>query len=128
MLLGYLRTIFKTYYVSNVKPVAGVLLTKPKDLEYESFIMSKYIGLMKHILAIKERRSGSTLDQDMESLQKTDLSFQQRMAIVYRSEKKKILYTIIDLCEYLKSVIDGLKKVTNMKEYHSLYMAKSEVE
>lgn len=51
-----------------MKPVAGVLLTKPKDIEYESFIMSKYIGLMKHILGIKERRSGTNLDQDMEAL------------------------------------------------------------
>lgn len=56
------------------------------------------------------------------------------MAIVYRSEKKKILYTNIDICEYLKTVIDGLKtidgvkKVTTMKEYQSLYMTKSEVE
>lgn len=95
-LLGYLRTIFKNYYIKHVKVGISVLLTKPKDIDYELFIFKKYLGLMQHLIQEKEWRSG-TLEQDLELL-KGDLPYTKRMAVVYRGEKKKILRTQIDLC------------------------------
>ena len=58
-LLGYLRTIFKNYYIKHVKIGISVLLTKPKDVDYELFIFKKYLGLMQHLLQEKEWRSGT---------------------------------------------------------------------
>jgi hypothetical protein len=47
VLLGYLRTIFKAYFQKDIKPTStSVLLTKPKDLDYELFIFKKYEGLI----------------------------------------------------------------------------------
>ena len=57
MLLGYLRTIFKNYFVKVRKPGVSVLLTKPKDLDYEIFIFTKYRELIAHLLEAKEARS-----------------------------------------------------------------------
>jgi hypothetical protein len=52
VLLGYLRTIFKEYYVREVKKTSSlpILLTKPKDLDYELFVFRKYLGLMQYLL------------------------------------------------------------------------------
>jgi len=38
-LLAYLRTIFKNYYSKNHNPKVSVLLTKPKDVDYEIFVL-----------------------------------------------------------------------------------------
>ena len=63
-LLGYLRTIFKTYFLRERKPGVSVLLTKPKDLDYEIFIMQKYQEFCNHLLSKKESRTG-TLEDDL---------------------------------------------------------------
>ena len=110
-LLGYLRTIFKTYFLRERKPGVSVLLTKPKDLDYEIFIMQKYQEFCKHLLSKKESRTG-TLEEDLtlvKNWQELGLSFPRKMAVVYRSEKKKILHTNIDLCGYLLKILKYLK-------------------
>lgn len=134
-LLGYLRTIFKNYYSRMTKSGVTVLLTKPKDLEYELFIFKKYEGLMRHLLTKKEQRSGTTLEEDLALLKgKEDLGYMRRMAVVYRSEKKKILKTQIDLSEYVITVIKGLirKKIfqeqITQEEFHKLCMEKTAIE
>lgn len=38
VLLGYLRTVFKNYYTLKTHKKDGLLLTKPKDIDYEIFI------------------------------------------------------------------------------------------
>ena len=92
-LLGYLRTIFKHYYQRERKPGVSVLLTKPKDLDYEIFIMQKYLGFCRHLLSKKETRTG-TVEEDLiqiKNSQELSLGYTRKMAIVYRCEKKKIL-------------------------------------
>lgn len=53
------------------------------------------------------------------------------MAVVYRSEKKKILHTNIDLCGYIIGIIEWLKsrngKVT-LEEYRERCLEKTEIE
>lgn len=52
------------------------------------------------------------------------------MSVVYRSEKKKILYTNIDLCNYLLSILvhlKGMKRIT-IREFNRLCMEKSFLE
>jgi hypothetical protein len=135
VLLGYLRTIFKDYYQKHLKPSVSVLLTKPKDLDYELFIFRKYEGLMRHLLAKKEARTGTTLEEDLALLSgKEELGYMHRMAIVYRSEKKKILYTNIDLCEFVIRIIKELidRQVRGegitIKEFHSLCKDRTTIE
>lgn len=77
VLLGYLRTIFRTYYqhklisdnFSNYHQVAkenggsGLLLTKPKSIDYEIFIFKRYLGLMEFLKYQKEKNA--SLEQDL---------------------------------------------------------------
>lgn len=84
------------------------MLTKPKDLDYELFIFKKYEGLLAHLLARKEYRSGTTLEEDLQLLRTGGLDYMRRMAIVYRSEKKKILHSNIDLCQYVIRLLRDL--------------------
>ena len=93
-----------------MKPGISVLLTKPRDLDYELYIFKKYRGLLKIILDLKEQKTG-TLLQDLETLKtNSDLPFTIRMSTVYRSEKKKILSSNIDLCDYVIRTITYLKE------------------
>lgn len=69
VLLGYLRTIFRTYYqhklisdnFANYHQVAngssGLLLTKPKSIDYEIFIFKRYLGLMEFLKYQKEKNA-----------------------------------------------------------------------
>lgn len=135
-LLGYLRTIFKTYFLRERKPGVSVLLTKPKDLDYEIFIMQKYQEFCKHLLSKKESRTGA-LEEDLtliKNWQELGLSFPRKMAVVYRSEKKKILHTNIDLCGYLLKILKYLKekkeekKQVKQDEYRKLCLERTDLE
>jgi hypothetical protein len=50
--------------------------------------------------------------------------------VVYRSEKKKILYSNIDLCNYIIKVLQGIKErpKMSMREFISLTMEKTALE
>ncbi len=88
-----------------------MLLTKPKDLDYEIFIMEKYMGFCQRILSKKESRTG-TVEEDLvliKNWQELSLGYTRKMAVVYRCEKKKILHTNIDLCKYLIRILTHLK-------------------
>jgi hypothetical protein len=59
-------------------------------------------------LAKKEARSGATLEEDLHTLKTRtceELGYMQWMATVYRSEKKKILASHIDLCQYVIRIL-----------------------
>ena len=112
------------------------MLTKPKDLDYEIFIMEKYQGFCQRILQKKENRTG-TIEEDLtliKNCQELDLSFTRKMAVVYRCEKKKILHTNIDLCKYLIRILKYLKGKKEVKEgvtqeeYRKLCLEKSDLE
>ena len=113
------------------------LLTKPKDLDYEIFIFKKYEGLMKHILASREKRSGATLEEDLHILKtKTceEVGYMNWMAIVYRSEKKKIVKSNIDLCQFVIKLLlelvgrrDSGTAIT-LADYHKLTMEETAAE
>lgn len=92
-----------------MKPGISVLLTKPKDIDYEIFIFKKYRELVKYMLDKKEKKTGE-LEQDLDTLRdRADLNFCERMSTVYRAEKKKILHSNIDLCDYILNILVTLK-------------------
>ena len=134
VLLGYLRTIFKNYYTHNVRPKVSVLLTKPKDLEYELFIFRKYLALMRHMVTKKERRTGKTLEEDLEAIKSGTLGYMRFMATVYRAEKKKIMHTNADLAQHVISIITKLiesknqEKPMTLAEFTRLCMEPTELE
>ena len=48
----------------------------------------------------------TTLDEDLVILQRTDLTFNQRNAVLYRSGEKKILFTLMFYAEKILPLLD----------------------
>ncbi len=128
-LLAYLRTVFRNYYSKNHNSKVSVLLTKPKDLDYEIFILHKYRGFCQHLVNKKEAKNGK-LEEDLTLLKTNEIGWMRRMSVVYRSEKKKILHTNIDLCNYLISILYHVKGKQNitLREFNKLCFEKSLLE
>ena len=60
-------------------------------------------------------------DQDLK------LSIRQKFAVIYRSERKKIIRSQLDIIRYLRKVLDQSKDVKNFKETYLEPMANENV-
>lgn len=77
----------------------------------------------------KEAKNGK-LEEDLTLLKTNEIGWMRRMSVVYRSEKKKILHTNIDLCNYLISIlylVKGKQNIT-LREFNKLCFEKSFLE
>ena len=74
--------------ISNARKV---LLTRPKNLFYEKYVFTCYMEILTYLKYNLE--SHASLEADLELLAdpNSGMSFERRMALIYRSEKKKIL-------------------------------------
>lgn len=79
----------------DLKP-QQIMLTKPRDLFYEVFTFSFYKNVLEYVKLGMEMKS--SLEKDQELL-KQDMDWNLRMAIVYRSERKKIIRSQLHLIE-----------------------------
>lgn len=77
----------------------------------------------------KEAKNGK-LEEDLTLLKTNEINWMRRMSVVYRSEKKKILHTNIDLCNYLLSILASVKNKQNitLREFNKLCFEKSYLE
>ena len=101
VMLSFLRsTCKKSFFKANrnktYQPGRRILLTRPVNLFYEQYCFSYYLQILTFVQDQMNKKS--TLEQDLEMLQRGEagntelpLTFERRMAVVYRSEKKKIL-------------------------------------
>jgi len=116
VVVSFLRSACKkSFFITNksaqLKPGKRILLTRPVNLFYERYVFSYYLQIVSYVsdqLALV-----STLEQDEELLKRGEpgstepaISFELRMAVVYRLEKKKILRSQINL---VKKVLEVLK-------------------
>ena len=108
VMTGFLRSTCKKSFftLQHAKGQAmfsnRILLTRPQNLKYEQFIFDYYLQILKFIQDQLNRVG--TLEQDLEILKSGEpgsanpsISFELRMAVVYRSEKKKILRSQINV-------------------------------
>ena len=74
-------------------PTSKLLLTEPCSIEFEKYCFKTYEATISYI--IENLNQVSTLEEDLKLLEhnpnRKPLSANFRMAVVYRSEKKKIL-------------------------------------
>jgi hypothetical protein len=105
-LIAYLRTIYKHEFQKTQSKAFNVLLTKPKDIQFEIFVFTKYLELMRN-LSINKEKTG-TLEEDLASLDNRNMTYTKRFGIIYRIEKKKILRSQIDLCEFILSILSKI--------------------
>ena len=110
LLLGYIRSCFKEGFIKeryngNKQAAPNLLLSAAVDLDFEMVCLKRYLEIVEHEREKLERTS--TLEDDIQLLQDSDLSAHaskgsqeshmalqltknQRLALVYRSERKKI--------------------------------------
>lgn len=55
------------------------------------------------------------------------IHYTKRFALIYRSEKKKIIRSNIDICKYILNILHSLKKDPN-QDFKALYLTKTELE
>ena len=77
-------------------------MTRPTILLYEQYVLGYYLSICNYIQSQLNRVA--TLEQDLAMLKVGDpgfpgepLSFEMRMAVVYRAENKKIMRSQINL-------------------------------
>ena len=110
LLLGYIRSCFKEGFIKeryngNKQAAPNLLLSAAVDLDFEMVCLKRYLELIEH--QRDKLEATSTLEDDIQLLQDDDLSAHasqearashmalqltnnQRFALVYRSERKKI--------------------------------------
>ena len=127
-LISYLRIMIKEEYFNINRGITGkgILISQPVDLYYEVHCLEKYQEMLEVVFT--QLQTMSTLDQDMAMLSDPSVSDNTRMAIVYRSERKKILDNQIKLITWLIKVVkdsevlqDMKKKGDNIQDLHKVY-------
>jgi hypothetical protein len=109
MVLAYLRTFLKTVFFKQEQADESnskVLLTKPVNLYFERYVFKYYASILGLIKRAAEK--SSTLAEDTQMLQeKNYTSFEEYMALVYRTERKTIIYSQIHLVNMVQEVLKG---------------------
>ena len=93
-----------------------ILLTRPTNLFYEQYVFSFYLQVLKYIA--DQLNNVSTLEEDLELLERGEpgnphppISFELRMAVTYRAEKKKIIRSQINLIQKVITVLQSIEEV-----------------
>lgn len=92
------------------------MLTRPVSLGFEKYVFNYYLKICGWIQT--QLHTVSTLEQDLELLRSGEpdsanpaIPFELRMAIVYRSEKKKIIISQMNLIKKVLAVLDKAEGV-----------------
>ena len=87
-----------------------LLLSQVTDLKFELECVNSYLGIVKHFKHIKEDTPElTTLEEDLKLLLDSDdqsISWNTRMAVLFRSETKKLLRCQVETCELIKQVLE----------------------
>jgi hypothetical protein len=115
-LISYLRIMIKEEYfnINRGTTGKGILISQPVDLHYEVHCLEKYLEMLE--VVVTQLQTMSTLDQDMAMLSDPSVSGNTRMAVVYRSERKKILDNQIKLITWLIKVVKDSEVLQDMKK------------
>lgn len=70
----------------------------------------------------------ATLEKDNEKLEKSNLSWGMRMAITYRSEKKKILRNQLSIVKLMQYVVSHAREAVTDNTYRELVMREADSE
>ena len=121
-LIAYLRSLLKQQFypkvnqlisntnaMQNIFLMQEVMISTPTDLLYEKHVLDHYLQILAFIG--KKINDTTTLDEDLEMLEKGTLSNNMRMAITYRSEQKKIIKSQINIVSKTLEVLNLIKSI-----------------
>ena len=106
ILMCYTRSSLKQAYLAqddSIDPTT-ILLTEPRDLDFELMCLARYRDIVSHVL--KQLEAETTMQEDVDLLGTSkDLNDKQRFAVIYRSERKKIVHNQLDLIKWLSHLV-----------------------
>ena len=123
VLISYIRSLLKEQYIrtsgkTNAKSTK-ILLTRiyEDDIEFEIECLKRYQEIIQHY---HEQLEGiSTLESDMELLNNPpeglSISFNQRMAVTFRAENKRIVRSHLELIRFVLNVVQESFQLKSMK-------------
>lgn len=102
-----------------------ILITKAANLDFESVCLAKYEEIMDFFVSHTEKLSTFEADQELLTFGQPGsnpnkvfvdlkLSTNQRYAVVYRSERKKILRSQLFLISWLRTFLEQSYKVRSL--------------
>ena len=94
-----------------------VMLSTPTDLLYEKHVFETYLALLNVIYT--KMTSETTLEDDLNLLQSGDLSWDMAMAVTYRSEKKKIIKSQMNIVQKTIDVLTCISDVLITEELNA---------
>jgi hypothetical protein len=109
-MVHYLRSVCRDRFFAKNKTLLDIkpqhlILTRPRDLFYEIFVFGYYKNIVEFVKKAIELKS--SLEEDLRLLKEGVLTWHQRMAIVYRSERKKIIRNQIKLAEKILADLEA---------------------
>lgn len=108
-MMAYLRSTLKEEFFEkkNGTSSKSVLISEAMNLDFEMYCLEFYLAILTYLYVYNTRTT--SLEADMELLDPvrtpTKLNWNQRMAVVYRSERKKILRDQIELVSWVQSLV-----------------------
>ena len=122
-LLQYLRA--NLLFSSKSPNRSKLLASAPVDIEFELFILSCALNLMKSML---NNKYPTSLEQDKTMLGKVQDNYRFKMALVHRINQKEILAGQINLLGLLLRILARVKECATLKEAYSMRVNELESE
>ena len=123
---AYLRAMCKKSFFAgkdaqSEADTKSILMTQPTNLLFETHVFKYYQQALEHIQT--EMYKVSTLEEDLELLKdspdRRSPTYTFRMAVLYRSEKKKILKSQLHIVSKVLSVLQNVEMTLTAKELGS---------
>ena len=108
--MSVLRSVMKATFCHNHPKVnpKSIMLTKIVNLDLEKVCLDKYHNTVKSQLTRLEKLSTLEADQELleDQVENLKLSVNQKFALVYRSEQKKILRSNLEIVSFLRECLE----------------------
>lgn len=115
MLMSYLRSSLRRDYFEYARDQSSkhILLNQPVDTDFERHSLQYYKAIIEHTLALAEQ--STSLEMDLQLLDSGQVqSLNQLFAVIYRSERKKILHNQLDLVNFMIRVVENSEQIKVM--------------
>jgi hypothetical protein len=110
MMLAYLRTFLKpNFFKKRESGNTSIMLGKPVNLVFERYVMKFYHSVLT-LLKQHDEQTTTLVDDNKILQEKTHNSFEEYMAIIYRIERKSIIYNQIQLVDKIQELLKGAEE------------------
>ncbi len=117
ILFSYFREVVRETFEFDDLPRNKIFLTKAINLKFEAKVIELYKQLIEYLINTNEQET--TLEDDLKILRSgklrsdstNEISFPQRMMILYRTEKKRILHAQLEQISLLQNIFSNQAEI-----------------